>query len=325
MGQIALSDLLGDEQYYLFVSNEAAQLFGSFWDGLEVGVTYLNQARRLNYGAGIFRLVSAYDADLNAIRLERRVGVSLLARYPFDKFNRLEGSILVRRALGHLLRDGQVVDADLVSNFVAFVHDNAAWSWIGPSTGLRLMLAAGYTRDLGSGASDYGTLLGELRRYWMPIPQFVSATRLQGQASLGRDAQRFYLGGRMTLRGYDYHTLSGLRTVAAQQEVRFPLLRGLRFAFPARWEFPSVNGAAFADAGWAWGGRGVPFGGVPAYYLSSFDLGPGAQGHLGSAGLGCYIGGGPYPVLRWNYVWRTQDFRRFSRRPRTQFALGYNF
>ena len=324
-GQVALSDVLGDEQYYLFLSNEAAERFGNFWDGIEAGVTYINQSRRLNYGAGLYRLVSVYDADLNAIRLERRVGVSLLARYPFDKFDRLEGSILVRRALGHLLRDGQVVDADLVSNFVSFVHDNAAWSWIGPSTGLRVLLSAGYTRDLGSGAGDYGTLLGEVRRYWMPVPQFVSATRVQGQASLGQDAQRFYLGGRMTLRGWDYHTLSGLRTVVVQQELRFPLLRGLRFAVPVRWEFPPVNVAAFADAGWAWGGGDVPFGGVPAYYLSYFDLGPGAQGHLGSAGVGFYVGGGPYPVLRWNYAWPTVDFRTFARRPRTQFALGYNF
>jgi Tol biopolymer transport system component len=324
-GQIAVSDLLGDEQYYIFISNEASQLFGNFWDGMEAGVTYINQSRRLNYGAGVHRLVSVYDADLNAIRLERRAGVSLLARYPFDKFNRIEGSLLVRRALGRLLRDGRIVDVDLVSNFVSFVRDNAAYSWIGPSAGLRLMLGAGYTRDLGSGAGDQGTLLGELRRYWMPLPQFVSATRVQGQASLGRDAQRFYLGGRMTLRGYDYHTLSGLRTVVAQQELRFPLLRGLRFAFPVPWAFPPVNGTVFADAGWAWGESGVPLGGVPAYYLSTFELGPAGQGHLGSAGMGFYVGGGPYPVLRWNYIWRTQDFRRFSRRPRTQFALGYNF
>jgi Tol biopolymer transport system component len=325
VGQIALSDVLGDEQYYIFLSNQSAELSGSFWDGIEAGVTYINQAHRLNYGVGLFRLASVYDADLNAIRLERRVGVTLLARYPFDKFNRLESSLLVRRALSHLLRDGGVVNADLVSNFLTFVHDNAAWSWLGPSAGARLILSAGYTRDLGSGASDYGTLLAEVRRYWMPIPQFVSATRVQGQASLGRDAQRFYLGGRMTLRGYNLHTLSGLRTVVAQQELRFPLVRGLRFAFPAPWEFPPVNGAAFVDAGWAWGGGDLPLPNVPAYFLNSFDLGPGGQGHAGSVGFGFYVGGGPYPVLRWNYVWLTPDFRRFSSRPRTQFALGYNF
>ena len=325
-GQVALSDVLGDEQYTIFLSNETVDRFGNFWDGLEAGVTYINQAHRLNYGVGVFRLATVYDADLNAIRLERRVGTSLLARYPFDKFNRVEGSVLVRRALGHLLRSGEVVDADLVSNFVSLVHDNVAWGWLGPSTGSRLLLSAGYTRDLGSGASDYGTLLGEARRYWIPWPQLVSATRVQGQASLGRDAQRFYLGGSMTLRGYDYHTLSGLRTVVVQQEVRFPLLRGLRFAFPLPWEFPPVSGAAFADAGWAWGGGdNVLIARVPAYFFSGFDFGRGDRGHLGSAGLGFYVGGGPYPVLRWNYAWLTPDFRRFSLRPRTQFALGYNF
>jgi hypothetical protein len=323
-GQIALSDLLGDEQYSIFLSNESADLSGNFWDGIEAGVTYLNLAHRLNYGLGVYRLATVYDADLNAVRLERRVGLTLLARYPFDKFNRLEGSILVRRALDHLLRDGEVVDADLVSNFVSFVHDNVAWSWLGASNGTRLALSAGYTRDLGSGASDYGTLLAEARRYATPFPQLLLATRLQGQASLGRDAQLFYLGGRSVLRGYDYHTLSGLRTMLVQQEVRFPLLRGVGFAFPARWELPRVNGVLFADAGWAWGGGSVPATLVPGYYFS-YDLGPGGPGHLGSTGVGFFIGGGPFPVLRWNYAWRTEDFRSWSRHPRTQFMLGYNF
>jgi hypothetical protein len=323
-GQIALSDVLGDEQYSIFLSNESADLSGNFWDGIEAGVTYLNQARRLNYGVGVYRLATVYDVDLNAVRLERRVGLTLLARYPFDKFRRVEGSILVRRALDHLLRDGQVVDADLVSNFVSFVHDNAAWGWLGAGNGTRLALSAGYTRDLGSGASDYGTLLAEVRRYVTPFPHLLLAGRAQGQASLGRDAQLFYLGGRSALRGYDYHTLSGLRTVLLQQEVRFPLLRGLGFAFPFRWELPRVNGVLFADAAWAWGGGSVPGTLVPGYYFG-YDLGPGGPGRLGSAGFGWFIGGGPFPVLRWNYSWQTKDFRSYSRRPRTQFMLGYNF
>ena len=227
----------------------------------------------------------------------------------------------MRRALDHLLRDGQIVDADLVSNFVSFVHDNAAWGWLGAGSGTRLALSAGYTRDLGSGASDYGTLLAEGRRYFTPFPQFLLATRVQGQASLGRDAQLFYLGGRTALRGYQYHTLSGLRTVLAQQEVRFPLLRGLAFAFPTRWELPRVNGVLFADAAWAWGGGRIPGTLVPGYYFG-YDFGPGGPGHLGSAGAGFFIGGGPFPVLRWNYTWQTKDFRTYSRRPRTQFMLG---
>jgi Tol biopolymer transport system component len=323
-GQVAISDVLGNEQIFLSLSNSSDR-FGNFWDGFEGSATYINQARRLNYGVGFFRLTQVYDADLNAIRLEKRVGLTALASYPFNKFSRLEGSLLVRHANNHLLRSGDFQDVDLVSNFLSFVHDDVGWSYLGASMGTRFILAAGFTRDLTSSAGDYGTLLGEVRRYWRPIPQLVWASRVQGQASLGRDAQRFYLGGRSTLRGYDPRTLAGLRTAVVQQEFRFPLLRGLTVALPTPWQFPPVSGVAFADAAWAWDGGNVSLADVPAYYFDQNRVGPGGQGHLGSAGVGFYIGGGYYPTLRWNYVWQTPDFNNFSRRPRTQFSFGYNF
>ena len=84
-----------------------------------------------------------------------------------------------------------------------------------------------------------------------------------------------------------------------------PLLRGLVMAFPAPWVFPTVSAAVFADAAWAW------------------DEGP--PDHLGSVGAGAYVGGGYFPVLRWNFVWQTDDFRTYAHRPRTQFLIGFNF
>jgi hypothetical protein len=304
IGQIALSDVLGNEQIYLFLANDSDR-FGSFWDGFEGGVTYINRARRLNWGLGGFRLTQVYDADLNEIRREKRVGVLGLTSYPFSKFTRVEGSVLVRHASDHLLRSGESRDVDLVSNFVALVHDNARWTMMGPSGGVRVFLAAGFTRDITSGAGDFATLLGEARHYAMPIPQIVSATRVQGQSSLWRDAQRFYLGGWNSLRGYDRRALVGVQTLLIQQELRFPLMRGLTFAIPTPWAFPTISGTLFADAAWAW--------------LDDLRF------RAGSVGAGFYIGGGYYPAIRWNYVWPTPDFREFPKRPRTQFSLGYNF
>jgi WD40 repeat protein/surface antigen Omp85-like protein len=325
-GQVAVSDVLGNEQFYFSVSNDAQRFGSSFWDGLEGSATYVNQARRLNYGVGLFRLTQIYDADLNLLRLERRVGISALASYPFDKFNRVEGAVLVRHAQNHLLRHGGFADADLVSNFVSFVHDNTGWTLLGPSMGYRMIASAGFTRDLTSAQGDFGTLLGEVRRYYMPISQFVLASRVQGQVSVGRDAQRFYVGGRNSTPGWDPRTLAGLRTVVAQQELRFPLLRGVTLALPGPWQLPPVSGVAFADAAWAWDDGGIVLpSSVPGYALDATDSGPGAQGHVGSAGLGFFIGGGYYPALRWNYAWTTLDFHHFSRRPHTQFALGWNF
>ena len=90
-----------------------------------------------------------------------------------------------------------------------------------------------------------------------------------------------------------------------QEEIRFPLLRGLTLAVPAPWQFPFVGGAVFADAAWLWEG--------------------GVQDHAGSVGAGFYLGGGYYPAIRWNYVWPTGDFRTYPARPRTQFSIGFNF
>jgi hypothetical protein len=50
-----------------------------------------------------------------------------------------------------------------------------------------------------------------------------------------------------------------------------------------------------------------------------------ADVRAGSAGLSFFIGGGFYPALRWDYAWRTDDFQHYTKRPRAQFRMAYNF
>jgi len=69
--------------------------------------------------------------------------------------------------------------------------------------------------------------------------------------------------------------------------------------------FPTIGGAAFADAAWTWD--------------------DGVMSRAGALGAGFYIGGGYFPALRWNYVWPTYDWKTFPRRPRMQFSIAYNF
>jgi outer membrane protein assembly factor BamA len=288
----------------LTLSNDSER-FGNFWDGFEGGVTYLNQSRRLNYGLGVFRLTELYDADLDVIRRERRVGATALALYPFSKFTRLEASLVVRHVSDHLLQNGTFRTVDLVSNFLTWVHDDARWTEQGPTQGFRAYVAAGYTRDLTSGDADFGTLLGEVRGYAQILPAVVWASRVQGQSSLGPDAQRFFLNGRAALRGYERRAASGQQTSILQNEVRFPILRGLTIAVPAPWMFPTVSGGAFADAAWVWERE--------------------QQNLLGSAGFSVWIGGGFLPALRWNVAWLTENFHEYTRRPGTQFTIDFNY
>lgn len=307
-GQIALSDVLGNEQFNIFLTNDSER-FGNFWDGFEGGVTYINQSQRLNYGLGLFRLTQIYDQDLDLVRRERRIGLVGLVSYPFNRFTRLEGSMLVRHASEHRLEDGSIGAVDLVSNFIAIVHDNARWSAIGPGGGTRLYLGGGFTRDLGSGQANEATMLAEVRHYRMLIPNVVLAMRVQGQASLWGDAQRFYLGGYNSLPGVQRRSLTGLQTLLVQQEVRFPVLRRLVLAIPTAWEFPTVSAALFAGSAWTWDRAFT--GGAPE--------------KLGVVGFGVFIGGGYFPAFRWNFSWPTTDFRTLPPRPHTQFTIGFNY
>jgi len=133
-GLIALSDVLGDQGYSMFLANDASTL-SDFLDGMELGVTYFNRSQRLNYGVGVFRLTQEYDPDFDVIRRERRVGGSLLAAYPLSKFTRLEASTVLRYAQDHLLRNGDVLNLWLLSTFVSYAHDDARYSFVGPAGG----------------------------------------------------------------------------------------------------------------------------------------------------------------------------------------------
>lgn len=304
-GQVALSDLLGNEQFLLSISNDSDQ-FGNFWDGWEGGVTYINRSRRMNYGLGIFRLTRLYDPDFDVIRREKRLGLLGLVSYPFSPFTRIEGSIQVRHATNHLLRNGDSRTVDLVSNFVSFIHDDSRWWWDGPNGGTRLNLTAGFTRDMTSGRADYGTLLAEIRHHRRPIRQLVLASRFQALGSFGNDAQRAYLGGPSRLRIDERRVIAGQRMVNAQLEARFPLLRRMVLAIPAPWQLPTLNGAFFVDGAWAWGQAN--------------------QDKVADGGFALYLGGGVYPALRWNWVWRTNDFKTLTTKvPGTYFGIDFTY
>jgi len=304
-GQVAVTDLLGNEQFLLTLANDAEQ-FGNFWDGWEGGLTYLNQSRRMYYGLGVFRLTRLFDPEIDQIRREKRVGLLGLVSYPFSPFSRIEATVQIRHATNHLLRSGDAPTVDLVSNFVSFVHDDSRWWWDGPMGGSRLNLTAGFTRDMSSGLADYTTLLGELRHYRQPVRNLILAGRVQGLASFGHDAQRSFLGGPVRLNINQRQVISGLRLANAQVEARFPLLRRLVLAVPSPWMLPTLHGALFADAAWAWGQAN--------------------RDRVADGGFALYLGGGVYPQLRWNWVWRSDDLKTLtSRQPGTYFTLDFTY
>ncbi|MEO6461479.1 MAG: BamA/TamA family outer membrane protein, partial [Candidatus Eisenbacteria bacterium] len=303
-GMVALSDVLGNEGLYLFMSNDASSL-GGFLDGMEFGVTYFNRSQRLNYGVGVFRLARIYDVDFDLFRRERRIGGTLLAAYPLSKFTRLEASTVLRHAQDHLLRSGDFRDLWLLSNYVAFVHDDARFTFHGAEGGHRLNVTTGFTRDLSTGTGDDVSLTLDGRVYRTLVEDVVWANRVVTQVSSGDDPERFYLGGPYSIRGWERRILSGTKTAFAQTELRFPILARTRLGAPLPIEFPRVNVALFADAA------------VAGEFGQRFE-------RRGALGAGLYVGGGYFPVLRFDFVKRT-DLRKIDPTTRTQFSIGYSF
>jgi len=304
-GSLAFSDVLGNEQFLFAIANDSED-FGDFWDGWEGGLTYFNQSQRLNYGVGVFRLTRLYDPDFDVVRREKRIGMLGIASYPFSRFTRIESSMQIRHATEHLLRNGEALTVDLVSNFLSLVRDDARWTWDGPVAGTRFNVTGGYTRDMTTGIADYGTAFTDLRVYRQPLKRVISATRAVAQTSFGEDAQRFYIGGPSRLRVPERRLISGLQTLTLQQELRFPLVRGLVLAIPSPWMLPTISGALFTDVAWTRDGS--------------------ERDQYAVGGFGVYVGGGPYPAIRWNWIWESRDQETLrSRRPLMLFSIAYNY
>jgi outer membrane protein assembly factor BamA len=266
----------------------------------------LNQSRRLYYGFGVYRLTRLYDPDFDIVRREKRIGLLGLVSYPFNPFDRVEASVQVQHATNHLLRSGSAPTVDLVSNFVSLIHDDSRWWWDGPTGGTRFNLTGGFTRDMSSGLADYATVLAELRHYRQPIRHVVLALRGQVTQSFGADAQRAFVGGPGRLHINQRQVIYGLQMANTQAELRLPLLRNLVVMVPSPWQIPTLHGALFADAAWARGQQNMD--------------------KVSDGGFALYLGGGVYPELRWNWVWRSNDFHTLtSPKPTTYFTIDFTY
>ena len=306
-GQLAFSDLLGNEQIFVAIANEGGGGGGrSFLQSFDVGLTYLNQSRRLNWGVGGFRLARTYNADLDVFRYETRTGGVFLASYPLNRFHRVETSLTVRRISDHLYRSGMIADTYFVSNVFSYVHDTTLWSMVGPFDGTRYNLAVGLTTDIGAGIGDYTSFLADYRNYHRLPGGVVYAFRLNGRFSFGDEGQRHYLGGAYTIRGYGRRSVYGTRVGLMNHELRFPIVDRLVLRMPmGPFDLPVIYGSLFMDAAWT---------GDPEW----------ARRPVGAVGAGFFIGGGPFPRIRVDFA-RVSDFYHFAPYWDTEFSVGFNY
>jgi Tol biopolymer transport system component len=301
--QVALTDMLGNHQYFFLVGNSARSR-DEFLSSFNFGLTYLNKTHRINYGFGVYHLKDEYYEEYYGFYDERQYGGLALVSYPLSKFKRVEASFFLRQS-DREYSPTKKRRAFLSTNYISLILDTSIWDFVGPIDGTRFNLTLGLTTDLKRAESYNKLVLFDLRKYLRLKKNSCFAIRTMGFSSSGKEPQGLYLGGSWSLRGYDRRAFYGRHLVLFNNELRFPLIDNLSIGFPiGKLTFQAIRGALFFDAGNAWD--------------DDFER------LFGSFGIGARVSLGWVIVLRFDVSKRT-DFKKVSKSTDFDFFFGWSF
>ncbi|MEO8681232.1 MAG: hypothetical protein ABI665_19435, partial [Vicinamibacterales bacterium] len=276
--QVAFTDVLGDQQFNLFVSSVSQYR--------TISGTWVNQEKRLQwalqgysqtqfyYGqtSGVFydpAYASLIDRDL-ATATQTIQGGTLFAIYPFNRYRRVEVSGGVnyfnesyndpalqdysnqyqQEQFGRtLFNNGMIAPLG-----VAFVQETTIFREFGPLSGSTMRLSYEIAPKIGNSLSRQ-TFDGDARKYFRLGSTGLFAIRARGYKSTGTSPGYTYFGGNSELRGYDYLSFIGQNAFFTNAELRIPLidamatpigvLGGVRATL-----FAGVGGAYFEGQPW---------------------------------------------------------------------------
>ena len=307
----ALSDVLGNNQYYFLIYNNA-RTASEIPKSFNLAVTRISLSRRTDYAYGLYHFSGLRYNPAEFLFEERRYGGLFALRYPLSKFRRIDAtanySVYAKRKLA-----APLLRAWLAANFLSFVQDNSIWGPTGPLDGERINITLGYTLDVRYSHVNYYTVIADYRRYFRLTKRMSYATRLMGLFSDGKEAHFFFIGGSWTLRGYPRFGIYGHKAFVINNELRFPFIEALGVKFPVGGlRLGGIQGAVFMDFGSAWNDK---FG----------DLWADTYGKLmGAYGIGFRFALGGVLVLRLDIGKRT-DFHSIERATFKQFFFGWDF
>ncbi|MCX6165707.1 MAG: BamA/TamA family outer membrane protein [Ignavibacteriae bacterium] len=309
-GALSLSDMLGNERYYLLLYNNS-NYETEFWKSFNIAIAKISLERRLNYAYGIYHLSGKrYDlAESDFAYYERMYGGYLSFSYPLSFFRRIE----TNTNLSSTQKDVDFLNnrrSLLLSNSISYVKDNSLWWYTGPIDGERLNITLGYTTDVENSNENYISFMFDYRKYLRLGRLSALAFRGQYFMNQGNYARRYFMGGSWSLRGWPWISMRGTKLWQANAELRFPLFREIDLRFPFNFDisFPQIRGALFFDAGNCWDNK-------DNYDFTKGSIGAGVRMNL----LGVI-------VLRYDFGKRIEnDFSKLQSNLFHQFFFGWDF
>lgn len=251
---LALSDLLGDDKY-IFVLYNTATVQSDILRSFNIAVQRVNLAKRVNFGYGVFNFSgNRYDIrESDEFYFERSFGATTFLSYPISKFNRIEYNITLMNQDREIVPGISSRKAVLLSNSVAYVHDNSLWGPSGPLDGSRYLFLLGYSSDIKFSNINYFSAIADYRGYARLGYSTSLALRLGVFYNEGKEARRYFMGGSWDLRGWPRWSIRGEKMWISSLEFRFPLIDQIQIKFPIfDIGFFGIRGAAFLDMGSAW-------------------------------------------------------------------------
>jgi hypothetical protein len=245
--QVSFSDVLGDQQFNIFVESV------SQYRSMSVG--YTNLSRRLQYALQGFSLTQFYYANnpgtyyaaqygflshSDAISTQSEKGGTAFAIYPLNRYARLEMSGgMMNFSQSYDNADLQAVaqayqqqvygqslfaNGNLMPLGLAYVRETTVFREYGPLSGNTVRLGYEYSPKLSDSFIYRQTVDLDARKYIRLATNGVLAFRFRGLRSWGDYPSYLYFGGNSEMRGYDYLQFLGNRAFFADAELRFPLI-----------------------------------------------------------------------------------------------------
>ncbi|RMD98964.1 MAG: hypothetical protein D6814_06470, partial [Calditrichaeota bacterium] len=339
--QFALSDILGNHRLEFFTD--------LFYDlrNSDFMARYFYLPRRFDLGAGAFHNAYFFYSGRLGLMRDRYFGGNLFVSYPFDRFRRVDASLLWVAINRDFIdqADMQARKLRVLLLNLAYVKDTTIWGYTGPVNGSRGEFRVSYSPQYDkTHGLDFITLRTDYRKYFKIGKEYNFVFRFAGGISEGKHPQQFFLGGidnwinmrfsgglrvdrpediyfssfETPLRGADYYERTGNRFGLINLEFRFPMIRYLMMGWPLSFGLANVRGAIFTDIGGAakQGQKFKPFGTKDNGRLVLQDVlmgyGFGARANMG------------FLLLRFDTAWST-DLYRSSSKPKYYFSLGAEF
>ncbi|MGE3491733.1 MAG: hypothetical protein AB7N29_17135 [Vicinamibacterales bacterium] len=276
--QVVFTDVLGDQQFSMFVSSVSQYRTMQF--------TWVNMERRLQLAVQGFNTTQFYygqlegvfydpafngliDRDL-AVATRTMQGGTMYAIYPFNRYRRIElfggfsryqeryndpgvefvADQFQQQQFGRSLFN----NGNMLPIGAAFVQETTIFREFGPLSGSTMRVAYEFAPKIGNSLTRQ-TIDADARKYFRLGANGLLALRARGFKSWGTNPDYTYFGGNGELRGYEYLEFIGQNAFFTNAELRFPLIDAMATPIGV---LGGVRATLFAGLGGAYF-EGTPF------------------------------------------------------------------